>query len=130
MGDIEFMYMGKQIAIHEEHPNAVISVDGREFHCHHHQPEEDSPGLAMWMCDEAYFASPDIRELAKHFADYGYMFDDPGRIVVNEAGEVVDHTKKRGIDAEPPVKKTTAKKTTAKKGTSRSSEGHSHGGGS
>ncbi len=45
--------------------------------------------MKAWMCDEAYFASPDIRELARHFADYGYMFDDPGRVVVDEAGEVV-----------------------------------------
>ena len=37
-------------------------------------------GLAMWMCDEAYFMSPDLKELAKHFADYGYMFDDPNRM--------------------------------------------------
>jgi hypothetical protein len=129
MSETEFMYMGKQITIHEEHPHAVISVDGREFHCHHHHPEEGAPGLTMWMCDEAYFASPDIKELAKHFAEYGYMFDDPGRIVVNEAGEVVDHTKKRGIDAEPPVKKTAAKKSTAKKGSAKSSGGHDHGGG-
>jgi hypothetical protein len=43
----------------------------------------------MWMCDEAYFGSPDIKELARHFADYGYMFDDPGRVIVNDAGEVI-----------------------------------------
>ena len=104
MSDAEFSYMGKQITIREEHPNAIITVDGREFHCHHHHPEEGAPGLPMWMCDEAYFASPDVRELAKHFADYGYMFDSPGRIVVNEEGEVVDHTTTRPIDDPPPVK--------------------------
>ena len=35
------------------------------------------------------FRLADIKELARHFADYGYMFDDPGRVVVNEAGEVI-----------------------------------------
>ena len=88
MADQEFVYKGKSIVIRDEHPDAVVSVDGREFRCHHHHPEEDQ-GLAMWMCAEAYFASPDIRELARHFADYGYMFDDPGRIIVDADGEVV-----------------------------------------
>lgn len=85
----EFMYKGKQISIRDDHPHAVVTVDGREFLCHHHHAE-DGQGLDMWMCDEAYFASPDIRELARHFADYGYMFDDPGRVLVDEAGEVID----------------------------------------
>jgi hypothetical protein len=89
MSTAEFMYKGKRIAIREEHPNAVVSVDGREFACHHHHPEPGGTGLPMWMCDEAYFASPDIRELARHFADYGYMFDDPGRVVVDATGAVV-----------------------------------------
>lgn len=88
MADTEFMYKGKKIVIREEHPNAVVSVDGREFLCHHHHADEGH-GLTHWMCDEAYFASADIQELARHFADYGYMFDDPGRIVVDAAGEVV-----------------------------------------
>ena len=95
METTEFMYKGKKIVIRDEHPNAVVSVDGREFMCHHHHPEEGQ-GLAMWMCDEAYFASPDIKELARHFADYGYMFDDPGRVVVDAAGEVVKAKKKPG----------------------------------
>lgn len=88
MADIEFSYKGKRIVIGEGHPDVTVSVDGREFRCHHHEPEDDQ-GLAMWMCDEAYFASPDIRELARHFADYGYLFDSPGRVLVDEAGDVV-----------------------------------------
>lgn len=87
MADLEFKYKGKHIVVRDEHPDAVVSVDGREFRCHHHHPERGQ-GLEMWMCEEAYFASPDIRELARHFADYGYMFDDPGRIIVDENGEV------------------------------------------
>jgi hypothetical protein len=86
MPDQEFMYKGKQISIREEHPKAVVSVDGREFHLHHHHEEA---GLDHWMCDEAYFASADIMEMARHFADYGYMYDDPNRVVVNNEGEVV-----------------------------------------
>jgi hypothetical protein len=109
----EFMYKGKTITISEGHPDAVITVDGREFACHHHHPEGD--GLSMWMCDEAYFASPDIEELARHFADYGYMFDHPGRIVVDASGDVVKTGKDQNPSKEPeePTKK----------------DGGSHGGG-
>jgi hypothetical protein len=89
MNSTEFTYKGKKIVIREEHPNAIVSVDGREFGCHHHHTENT---LAMWMCDEAYFASPDIKELARHFADYGYMFDDPSRVVVDNDGNVVKKT--------------------------------------
>ncbi|QCU77581.1 hypothetical protein E7744_04615 [Citricoccus sp. SGAir0253] len=95
MSDVEFTYMGKKITIHEEHPDAVVTVDGREFRCHHHHAE-DGVGLSMWMCDEAYFASPDLKELARHFADYGYMFDAPGRVVVDEAGRVVERSPGHG----------------------------------
>lgn len=101
----EFMYKGKTITISEGHPDVVITVDGREFSCHHHHPEGD--GLSMWMCAEAYFASPDVEELARHFADYGYMFDDPGRVVVDEAGNVVKAASKEKPakkPAEPPKK--------------------------
>lgn len=130
MGDTEFLYMGKKIEIHDEHPNAVVSVDGREFHCHHHHPE--AGGLPMWMCDEAYFASPDLNELAMHFADYGYMFDAPGRVVVNDEGVVVDQTKSRAVGKAAPVKKVATKKsatTTNKKATKKATGGHDHGGG-
>jgi hypothetical protein len=89
MADIEFMYKGKKIVIREKHPDAVISVDGREFVCHHHH-EKDNKGLPMWMCGESYFASPDIRELARHFADYAYMFDDPNRVRVDDEGRVIE----------------------------------------
>ncbi len=126
MGDAEFMYMGKQIVIRDAHPNAVVSVDGREFHCHHHHPEDG--GLPMWMCDEAYFGSPDINELARHFADYGYMFDAPGRVVVNDEGVVVDHTQSRAVGEDPPVKQVPTEKAT-KKTTRKSTGGHEHGGG-
>jgi uncharacterized membrane protein YgcG len=114
----EFSYKGKQIEIDEDHPHAVIRVDGREFHCHHHHREDDK-GLAMWMCDEAYFATPDIKELARHFADYGYMFDDPNRVIVDDEGKVVDKNSK----------KKTGKGTSGKKSGSGSQGGHGgHGG--
>lgn len=127
MSDAEFMYMGKNITIREEHPNAVVSVDGREFHCHYHEGE-DGVGLAMWVCDEAYFASPDLHELARHFADYGYMFDAPGRVAVNDAGEVIDHTTSRAAGAPAPLKKSPSGKP-GRKPTKKSSGGHDQGGG-
>ncbi len=88
MPKMEFMYKGKKIVSEENHPDAFVSVDGRKFRCHHHHPEGDQ-GLPMWMCNEAYFASPDIKKLARHFADYGYMFDDPGRVLVDDEGNVI-----------------------------------------
>ncbi|WP_280267117.1 hypothetical protein [Nocardia wallacei] len=88
MSGTEFRYRGKTVVIREHHPHATISVDGREFTCHHH-PGPGENGFAMWMCDEAYFGAADIRELAWHFADYGYMFDDPDRVVVDSGGAVV-----------------------------------------
>lgn len=109
MSATEFRYKGKTIAIREDHPNATVSVNAREFSCHHHHGDN---GLSMWMCDEAYFASPDIQELARHFADYGYMFDDPGRIIVDETGQVV---------------RSAGRKRAAKKPSSRG--GHGAGGG-
>jgi hypothetical protein len=101
MAETEFLYKGKRIVIGEGHPDVTVTVDGREFRCHHHHPEGDQ-GLVMWMCDETYFASPDIRELARHFADYGYLFDAPGRVVVDEAGDVVRVGGKPPDDQEHP----------------------------
>ena len=92
-------------AFDEKDGKATVEVDGRPFGCMYHEREV---GMPMWMCNEAYFGSFDLIELARHFADYGYMFDDPNRIVCDNAGDVV----------KPPTKKTTTKKT-AKKTTAR-----------
>lgn len=46
MADLEFKYKGKHIVVRDEHPDAVVSVDGREFRCHHHHPERGQ-GLEM-----------------------------------------------------------------------------------
>jgi hypothetical protein len=88
MAEVHFGYKGKQVAIVEKHPDAVVEIDGRGFSCHHHH-EQSGVGLAMWMCEESYFASPDIRELARHFADYGYLFDAAGRVRVDGDGNVI-----------------------------------------
>ena len=97
MPDMEFSYTGKKIVVKEAHPNATVSVDGRVFKCHHHHAPDDK-GLAMWMCDEAYFMSADLKDLAKHFADYGYMFDDPTRVRVDDSGAVIGS----GAPSKPP----------------------------
>ena len=88
MKETKFDYKGKKIVIKQDDGHATVSVDGREFGCHFEEAKEKQ-GLSMWMCDEAYFTTPDLRELARHFADYGYMFDDPGRVVVDDDGKVV-----------------------------------------
>lgn len=85
--EFEFMYKGKTIKVTEDHPEAVISVDGRDFGCHHHHSDT---GLDMWMCDEAYFAEVDLTTMARHFADYQYLYDRPGRIIVDQEGQVVE----------------------------------------
>ena len=107
---------------------ATVDIDGRTFSCTHHTGgvhgasqgahasmhgsghNNEPVGLPMWMCDEAYFGSFDLIDLAKHFADFGYMFDDPNRIVCDEHGNVVK-----------PAKKSTAKKTAAKKSAAKKS---------
>jgi hypothetical protein len=89
MADIEFRYKGKKVVIRETHPDATLSVDGRRFSLHHHHPPE-GPGLAMWMCSEATFGSPDIKEVARHVVDYLYLFEDPGRVRVDDAGKVIE----------------------------------------
>ena len=104
MAKKEFDYKGKHIVIEEDHPNAVVRIDNREFIAHHHHPDDDQ-GLAMWMSDEAFFATPDIQELARHFADYLYMFDDPNRILVDDEGNVIEkpkHHDPHGDDDDEP----------------------------
>jgi hypothetical protein len=98
MTKIEFTYKGKRIAIRDEHPNAVVQVEGRGFTCHHHH-EKDGKGLAMWMCVESYFASPDIRELARHFVDYAYLFDAEWCVRVDDDGNVIE----RGAEPTSPT---------------------------
>ena len=106
MAVIKVNYKGKTLSIDEKDGTATVEVDGRPFGCMYHEREV---GMPMWMCNEAYFGAYDLIELARHFADYGYMFDDPGRIVVDRDGNVV----------KPPAKKRAAKKSTAKKSTTR-----------
>ncbi len=33
--ETQFSYKGEQIKITETHPDAVISIDGRDLKCHH-----------------------------------------------------------------------------------------------
>ena len=44
MADMEFTYKGKKVVVREKHPGAIVSVDGREFSCHHHHPPRSAPG--------------------------------------------------------------------------------------
>lgn len=75
MVDIEFSYKGVDVAIDftdEEHEHADITIEDRVFPATLHQGN-----LRMWACDEAYFVSPEITELAKHLIDYWYIITDP-----------------------------------------------------
>ena len=80
MKETRFMYKGAEVIVQDNHPEGTVTVDKRKFKVSHHH----EGGLGMWMCDEAYFASPDLMELARHFVDYGYMFDAPGRCAVRD----------------------------------------------
>ena len=104
MKETRFKYKGVEVIVQDDHPNGTIIVGKRKFNVFHHH----AGGLAMWMCDEAYFATPDINELARHFVDYGYMFDAPGRIVV-PGGHVDPH---EGDAPSPPAKKVITRKST------------------
>ncbi len=99
MEETRFMYKGAEVVVKEDHPRATITVNKREFKATHHHPPV---GLSMWMCDEAYFMSPDLTELARHFVDYGYMFDSPGRIVVPGGHDASGHGGNPGHVASKP----------------------------
>jgi hypothetical protein len=72
MATTKLPYKGKEIVIEEEGDKATVTVDGKEFPCTRH------PGtLSMWHCDDGYFASPELKEVAKHIVDYLYIFTDP-----------------------------------------------------
>lgn len=98
MKETRFMYKGVEVIVQDDHPDGTVTVGKRKFKVsHHHTPS----GLQMWVCDEAYFTSPDLMELARHFVDYGYMFDAPGRIVVPGGHDDVEH----GDAPNKPVRK-------------------------
>lgn len=99
MKETRFKYRGADVIVQDDHPNGTVIVGKRKFKVSHHH----AGGLAMWMCEEAYFATPDLMELARHFVDYGYMFDSPGRIVVPGGHAEAEHQ---------DAKKSTTAKTT------------------
>lgn len=129
-------YKGRTLVItNNADGTASVDIDGRIFTCtrhhggshgvvsgghgHEHTDDATPVGMPMWMCDEAYFGAFDLIDVARHFADYGYMFDDPNRIVCDAHGNVVSHPAKR--TSPKASKKSTAKKTTKKKSTSKKS---------
>ena len=112
MTETRFMYKGIEVIVQDDHPNGTVIVGKRKFKVSHHHAES---GLSMWACDEAYFMSPDLKELAKHFVDYGYMFDAPGRVIVPGGHDSSGHD-----HANPGRKRVTttkAKKTSRRKAT-------------
>jgi hypothetical protein len=68
----EFSYKGKDVKIDQpDDQHADVTIDGRAFKFMQH-----GDPLPMWMCDEAYFASPDLTESIRHIIDYWYIVDD------------------------------------------------------
>lgn len=133
-------YKGKTLTITQTPVTAVVEVDGSEYTCTWHEGgvhgashsgghrahghDMEPVGLPMWMCDEAYFGAFDLIDLARHFADYDYMFNDPNRIVCDIDGNVIDRTAKKRSATKTTTKKAAAKSTTkktAKKTTKKSS---------
>ena len=55
MKETRFKYRGVDVVVQDDHPNGVVIVGKRKFKVSHHH----AGGLPIWMCEEAYFATPD-----------------------------------------------------------------------
>lgn len=100
MKERNFQYKGMDVTIQEDRPRGTVYVGDRKFELTY----EQMGGLPMWTSEEAFFATPDVMELARHFVDYIYLFDAPGRIIVRGGhGHEDDH--EHGEDKTPPAKK-------------------------
>jgi hypothetical protein len=66
-------YKGKDIAIEfPEEGRAEITIEDRTIRAVLHGDQ-----LKGWACENAYFMSPDITELAKHLVDFWYIVTSP-----------------------------------------------------
>lgn len=66
-------YKGKDIAIEfPEEGRAEITIEDRTIPAFLHGDQ-----LKGWACENAYFMSPDIKELARHLVDYWYIITSP-----------------------------------------------------
>ena len=104
MKERKFRYKGIDVTIIEDPPQGIVYVGDRRFDLTY----EQMGGLPMWTSEEAFFATPDVMELARHFVDYIYLFDSPGRIIVRGGhGHDPDHGDNHDHDEDkaPPTKK-------------------------
>jgi hypothetical protein len=68
----EFSYKGKDVKVDQpDDQHADVTIEDRQFAFMQH-----GDPLAMWMCDEAYFGSPDLTEAIRHIIDYWYIVVD------------------------------------------------------
>jgi hypothetical protein len=68
----EFSYKGKKVKVDQpDDQHAEVTIDRRKFRFMQH-----GDPLPMWMCDEAYFASPDLEESIRHIVDYWHIVTD------------------------------------------------------
>lgn len=91
----EFSYKGKNVMIDQpDDQHADVTIEDRTFTFVRH----GQGGLPMWMCDDAYFASPELEDAVRHLIDYWYIVtDDEHRAPpLTETHAAADHS-----DAEP-----------------------------
>lgn len=80
-------YKGKDIAIEfPEEGRAEITIEDRTIRAVLHGDQ-----LKGWACENAYFMSPDITELAKHLVDFWYIITSPNTAPPEGAHAEPDH---------------------------------------
>lgn len=89
-------YKGKHVEIERREDRATVRVDGIKFECALHT----GGPLGLWHCNHAYFATPDLRELARHFVDFLYVYQDPN--TAPPPVESPEHTLPGHPGAHPP----------------------------
>lgn len=72
MPDSVLPYKGFEITIdYKDADHADLKIADRTFAFTRHEGP-----LPTWMCDEAYFGSPDLEAVARHLVDYWYVITD------------------------------------------------------
>lgn len=72
MPDSVLPYKGFEITIdYKDADHADLKIADRTFAFTRHEGP-----LPTWMCDEAYFGSPDLEAVARHLVDYWYLVTD------------------------------------------------------
>jgi hypothetical protein len=112
MPDSVLPYKGFDVAIdYKDADHADLKIADRTFALTRHEGP-----LQPWMCDEAYFGSPDIEDVARHLVDYWYIYSDD-----ENRPPPIGHDAHGGADKPAKPKRGGGRKP-------RGTGGHGHGG--